>query len=109
MKKEVTIVKSFCDTCGKEASSYSNCDHCGKELCYDCAKLELKDYKHAVSFSGSGDGSYCLACDAELIVTGNRKHSAYRKIESLRNEAASFYADHAKRAKKAEEDLAKLL
>lgn len=108
MKKLVTIEASFCDVCGKESSGYTNCDYCGKELCYECGKTELKEYKHAVHFAGSGDGRYCHECDDKLLANGDKKHAAYRKIAALRNEEAGWYADFKKRASAAEAELSSL-
>ncbi len=108
MKKQVTVEKSFCDVCGKEASGYTNCDCCGKELCYECGNTELKEYKHAVHFSGSGDGSYCHECDAQLRGNGDKKHAAYRKIEALRNEESGWHEDSKKRMTAAESELSGL-
>ena len=107
MKREVTIEQHFCDVCDKETSSHNACDHCGKDFCYDCGSAELIEYKHAVHFSGSGDGHYCRACDVELTKSRNLKHAAYRKIAALRNEQAGWYEDFKARAVKAEEELKK--
>jgi len=104
----ITIERSFCDVCGKEVSGYSNCDHCGKEYCYECSKTELKEYKHSVYCSGSGDGNYCHKCDAELIASGDKKHIAYRNIANLRNENRGWNEDFKRRSDAAESELSKL-
>lgn len=105
MKKLVTIEKTFCDVCGKEASGYCNCDCCKKELCRECSETELREYKHGVYCSGSDDGSYCNDCDAKLRANSDKKHAAYRKIEALRNEARGWSEDFKKRADAAESEL----
>jgi len=107
MKKQVTVEKSFCDMCEKEASGYSRCDCCGLDFCYECGKTELKEYKCAVHFSGSGDVSYCHACDSRLLHNGDKRHAAYRKIASLRNEESGWYKNFEARVKQAEAELKK--
>ena len=105
MKKQITIDKSFCDFCGKEASGYSQCMCCGKDLCYGCLKTEAKEYPHSVYCSGSGDGLYCLQCDRNLRDSDDNLHAAYRKIESLRNELKGWSEDFKKRCNDAEAEV----
>ena len=102
MIKEVTISKYFCDICGKGAEQWNSCDNCGKSICYDCQPSRMKRYAHAVSASGSGDGQYCVECDAMLTTNGDKRHAAYRLIQSLRNESKGFYDDFKSRADAAE-------
>lgn len=109
MKKQVTVVKSFCDVCGKEASGYSNCIVCGKEFCYDCKKTDAIEYTRGVHFLGSGDGLYCLKCNKKAIESGDKLNAAYRLIMALRNEVSGFYSDFNERSKKAEKVLETLL
>ena len=94
MKKKVLKLISFCDICGKESSGYQTCRECGKDFCYDCMNTDAISYQHGVSFSGSGDGLYCLDCDAKLRQSGDKLHAAYRKIQVLRNEANGYWQDH---------------
>ena len=106
MKKEITVLQSFCDVCGKEAGGYTVCLRCGKEFCYECKKTETVEYRYAISFSGSGDGLYCINCDAILIKTkADKKHMAYRRLAMLRAEYDGWRADFKDRSNKAENDL----
>ena len=105
MKKTVMKEVTCCDCCGKE-EYLTACINCGVEHCYDCEKTEGKKYVHAVHFSGSGDGYYCKKCDDELTSSdSNPRHIAYRKIESLRNEANAWSVDFKARANKAESEV----
>ena len=108
MKKKINIEQAFCDVCGKEASGFNCCDICGKDFCYDCRDKYSIQYKHAVNFSGSGDGFYCLECDKKALESGDKKHSLYRAIKALRNEEAGWYEDFRKRQKKVEEELERM-
>ena len=108
MKKQVTVEQSFCDVCGKEASGYKKCDCCGKEFCHDCRKVEAKEYAHSVHCSGSG-GLYCLECDNKLRGGDDKLHTAYRKIEALRNEAKGWSDDFRKRCDRAESEVKELI
>ena len=99
----------MCDVCGKDAYGYS-CLKCGIEHCWECSKKLGKIYHHAVSFSGSGDGYYCLNCDSLMRVErGNPLHNAYIQIENLRDEQNAYFKDFERRSKKAEEYLQSLL
>lgn len=109
MKKQVTVDQCFCDFCGKEASGYSKCLSCGKDVCYDCQKTKVKEYRHAINVMGSGDGLYCLECNDKLLGNGDKLHSAYCKIESLRNEAKAWSEDFRKRSSDAENALKALV
>ena len=102
MKRIIEKEVVFCDSCQKEAYT-DTCLRCGVQHCYDCRKTKGVEYKHAVHFSGSGDGYYCNQCDGILYSTGDDKlHSAYVKIKNLRKESELFYIDFDKRTKKAE-------
>lgn len=109
MKKIVHKEVSFCDVCGKECSYAQVCLNCGKEFCYECLKTEGVKYKHSVWFSGTGDGTYCNECDSKLKTSGNKLHTAYRKIVSLSNECEDFCSDFKKRADEAEANVMKEL
>ena len=109
MKKTVEVEQTFCDICSNKMSWSNKCIVCGKEFCYDCAKTNTIEYKHAVHFSGSGDGLYCFACDKEAPAKGDALHAAYRKIAALRNEEAGWYSDFKFRADEAEAKLKSLL
>ena len=104
MKKTIEKETHFCDSCGKEEGQYIyTCDECGKELCFDCRKTQAKEYPHSVSCSGSGDGLYCVECDAKLLKAGtNKRHQAFRGIERLRLESRAFYEDFKNRCEVAE-------
>ena len=102
MIKEVAIKKYFCDICGNDSEKWNACDNCEKSICYDCQKIHMKKYPHSVWASGSGDGQYCNECDAMLSKNGNKRHAAYRLIQSLRNESKGFYEDFKSRADNAE-------
>jgi hypothetical protein len=108
MKKLIQIKQSFCDICGKKASGYDKCIICERDFCYDCVKTETIEYKHAVHFSGSGDGQYCHACNKKAFDNGDKLHAAYCKIASLRNEEIGWYSNFKERAEKAETALKKL-
>ncbi len=109
MKKKITKEATFCDNCGKE-TYVAVCLRCGAEHCYDCQKKIGVEYTHAVNFSGSGDGYYCVACDSFLRKRGGDSlHTAYLGIKRLKNEARGFYDDFKERSDKAEEKAAKLL
>ena len=108
MIKQVLISQHFCDVCEKESYQWSLCTNCGKNICHNCQPANAKNYTHSVWTSGSGDGMYCLECDAELAKNGNKLHAAYRLIQSLRNESNGFYADFKDRADKAEETIKSL-
>lgn len=106
-----TITMLLCDGCDKETASCSNCLSCNKVFCFDCAfytadrveenirqgrtdnhDIHCVKYEHAVHFSGSYDGLYCLECDSKLTVSGTDKlHNMYRQIKALRLEEKTFY------------------
>lgn len=105
MKKTVTKEVTCCDCCEKE-EHMETCINCKVEHCYACSKTEGKKYNHAVNFGGSSDGYYCRECDVELMsVRNNARHMAYRKIDSLRNEAKAWSDDFKLRADAAENEL----
>lgn len=87
-----------CDFCGS-GGCFRKCLGCQKDVCYTCMDTKGTDYKHAVYFSGSGDGFYCHDCDGKkptpLLL-------AYREIRDLTRERQIFDADFSKRMKEAE-------
>ena len=111
MIKTVSKEQHFCDNCGKEQDYIEHCVACGREFCYDCEKTEGTEYHHAVHFQGSGDGFFCNGCLSRMTVVNPSYNlwKAYLVIQSLRNEYAGFRKDFDERAKKAEENLQKLL
>ncbi|MFA6064002.1 MAG: hypothetical protein WC736_15545 [Gallionella sp.] len=102
MKKKEMVERIGCDFCGGEAHALDRCLLCGQDICWDCKKTKAREYHHAVYFSGSGDGTYCLDCDAKLRKSNDPLHSAYRAIEGLRNEYQGWVEDFDKRKKEAE-------
>jgi hypothetical protein len=115
--KQVTKETKVCDVCGSDNNSvlevieckrcvvavWTHCLLCGRDYCFDCAKDHVVDYKHGVHFSGGGDGTYCLSCDASLARSGTSKlHTAYLKIKQLRAEEAGWYRDFKERTDIAE-------
>ncbi len=109
MKKKVTTEIHVCERCDKERDYMPCCDCCQKDFCHKCATEALREYGHAVFFSGSQDGRYCHDCDKTLRENGDAAHAAYRRVEGLRQEHKSWYADFNERSKAAEKDLAKLI
>ena len=104
MKKTVAVEKATCDVCGEDAP-YGECDECGRDYCYDCRKTRTKEYPHSVYCTGSGDGRYCIECDAALIREGDEKHKAYRQIAFLRAEADLWGTNFKQRYEAAEKTL----
>lgn len=103
MKREATKEITICDACGKEVDLGSTCDTCGKDLCWDCRKENLVVYNHAVYFSGSGDGKYCVGCDANHRSSGtDERWNAYQEIVALKEEMKAFGEDFKKRQDAAE-------
>lgn len=100
MKKEVIVLQSMCDFCGKQ--SYQKCLGCGKDVCWECQKTEGIDFKHAVHFSGSGDGFYCQSCLSDPKVIETPLLKAYKKIWSLRKESEIWWKEFDERTKAAE-------
>lgn len=97
MLKTITKDVNVCDSRGTETYPHL-CLKCGADYCYDCSKTRAKEYPHAIGVSGSGDGKYCNGCDAELSAAGTDPvHNAYVRIESLRNEELSWYAEFRER------------
>lgn len=108
MKKTITKNVNLCDNCNKE-SYPQKCLGCRVEHCWDCAKTLGIEYKHAVHFSGSGDGYFCFKCNDNPPKAVQNIYSAYKKIESLRRESDSFWGDFNNRSKQAEAELKALL
>jgi hypothetical protein len=109
MQKNVEVLQDFCDVCGKESTRWNECNTCRKNICFNCRKTDAVEYSHSIYASGSGDGRYCLACNARLIASGDPKVAAYREIAALRNEANGWQADFEKRRKDAEDKLQKII
>lgn len=108
MKKVEQVENEYCDFCQVAPARYQHCMGCGKAICYDCVKIHAKEYRHSVYCSGSGDGLYCLECDARLASAGNPLHTAYLVINYLRAEARGWSADFEERAKRAEANVKRL-
>jgi len=100
MRRKVEREITVCDVCGEVC--YDSCLGCGADHCYD-HKTELGiTYQYAVHLSGSGNGYYCLGCDARLRASGDDPlHSAYLKVKMLVDEVEAFHTDIHKRAEKA--------
>jgi hypothetical protein len=108
MKQVIQQEISVCDVCTTGRACYEPCIECGKEVCYDCKKIHGKTYHAGVSWSGSGDGYYCAECDASMRANGDKRHRAYRAIESLRAEAEGFYSSFKTRTAEAELEVKQL-
>ena len=95
-----------CDCCGRQEDYVATCMRCGKEHCYTCRKTEGVEYSHGVYVTGTGDGYYCVECDAALTLKGdNARHKAYRRVASLRLEAKAWDAEFERRRVEAEKSL----
>ena len=70
MKKTITKEVEVCDFCGSE-DAYYKCLECGVYMCSGCLDEKGVEYKHAVHFSGTGDGTYCKPCDKKLSQSGD--------------------------------------
>lgn len=110
MKRVESVERLICDVCETNGAYESDaCLRCGKAFCYECQKTHAREYKHGVHFSGSGDGTYCLPCDALLRKEGTDPlHRAYLLVDALRMEEAGFYQSFKERAAKAEKDVERL-
>lgn len=104
MRKTVQKEVAYCDKCGAECEfGITDCLRCGVGHCYECSKTEGKRYSHGVNFSGSGDGYYCRACDVDLTkIGGDKRHAAYRAVESLQLERNAWATDFQRRKEVAE-------
>lgn len=104
MKTTITEEREVCDICQKvECYKWNACLACGKLICRECLETHGVEYQHSISCSGSGDGRYCLPCDARLRAEGtDKRHRAYLSIYSLRNELRGFNEDFKKRSDAAE-------
>lgn len=110
MKRSEQVERVICDACEtNSAFEWDACLHCGRVYCSECEKTQAVEYKHAIHFSGSGDGHYCVSCDAALRKTGDLLHSAYLKIAALRHEVDGWSANFEVRRQEAEGRLQKLL
>ena len=104
IKKEV----SFCDECGKEESVQA-CLGCGVEHCWVCRSKMGYVYKHAVHFSGSGDGYFCHQCDNAPPENAKVIHLAYQRILALRDIEKNWHKNFDARIKVTEGELERLL
>lgn len=104
MKKVIRKEVTLCDACGRE-TYIAKCLGCGVEHCYDCQKQLGVEYRHGVSFSGSGDGYFCLKCDANPPEKVRGLHSTYQIIKRLRYEADGYYQYFDETSKEAEAHL----
>ncbi len=103
VRREVEI--TLCDGCNKDVDYPRPCLRCGKAYCYECSKACTVEYAHAVSFSGSGDGRYCVPCDTFLQSNPQPLHSAYLRIANLRAQQKRMYDEWEATAKLAEASL----
>lgn len=103
MKRVEQVETEYCDICESGTAGYLHCMGCGKAICFECRQTRAKEYPHAVFFSGSCDGLYCMECDARLAKNGDQLHAAYRQIERLRDENRGWAEDFKKRSDTAEE------
>lgn len=94
-----------CDFCGTGQSYMDLCSSCGKDICYDCSKVKAVKYPHSTWASGSGDGLYCIKCDADKASSPDRLWLAYAKIKSLRAEYKRFNDDFENRRMVAEKEV----
>jgi len=112
MKKQVTVDVYICDICEKnDAGDYSVCLCCNKHICYECRQDKNKavEYKHALHFSGSGDGLYCTSCDDRLALTQSCDlHTAYQNMAKLRRSEKMFYTGLKQEADKVEKQIERL-
>jgi hypothetical protein len=56
MKKVIEKEVEFCDVCTKEMDYGNRCLICGKAMCYECRKVHMTTFNHAIGFSGSDAG-----------------------------------------------------
>jgi hypothetical protein len=109
MKKTIEKEVLFCDYCGNETQYSEECMSCGKDMCYECSQKHGTSYSHAVYFSGSGDGFFCNPCDSELTAKGtDKRHSAYRAIQSLKLALKAEQENTKRRIELAESNLRRL-
>ena len=110
MKRIVEREVDWCDQCQqKEAYSWDTCQRCQKIFCSQCGELHMRKFPHAVHFSGSDDGKYCVKCAGALIGAGDPLFEAYQAIGVLRAELKAWGSDFEARHKKAEATVKKLL
>ncbi len=103
----ITEEKAICDFCGDENKYTDKCLGCGKDMCYECRKIHGIKYRHAIVFSGSGDGYFCNECNSNPPEKVRKLHSLYRNIILLSNERENFYKQFEIRSKKVEDELEK--
>ncbi len=107
MRKMVSQEVVVCDVCHDKSASYA-CGKCGKDFCYECFGKQGIRYTHGIYSSGSGDGYYCLDCNAALIAKPTVLFSAYRTMAALKAEAEAWGTDFWKRADAAEAEIKRL-
>lgn len=94
MKKIEPIEVTYCDHCKKRVDYATKCMRCGVEHCWTCKGRAGKSYNHGVHVSGSGDGYYCLKCDAALAADGgDAVYNSYRDIANLRRQLDDWSRD----------------
>lgn len=92
MKKSVTREATFCDHCGKEQSWADECMNCGKVCCHDCEKKGLMvEFRHSLTFSGSGDGHFCPGCAINPKPALRPLVAAYQRLDLLGKQSESFW------------------
>ena len=103
MQKRIDKMVIFCDVCGKEQWYCSKCKICGKDFCCECRKDNMQEFHHAVSFSGAGDGQYCVECLNKPIPAEHMELlKAYKMIASLSAECVVWNKNFDARCKAAE-------
>ena len=85
MKARIETEQTFCDYCNAITDYSYKCDTCGKDACYECNKKQNIEYHHGVYVSGSGDGTYCKACDAKHLKDGtDLVYNAFQRVRLAR-------------------------
>lgn len=107
MHREITRDIRICDACLDKEASYS-CKKCSKDFCYECVGSAAVIYRHGVYSQGSGDGCYCLDCNADLIAKPTSEFRAYRAIAALRAESEAWSEDFRTRMQAAEKNLERI-
>lgn len=111
MKRTVEKVVEICDFCQEqEAWSVSyKCRSCGKVACYDCGKRVGTEFPHAVFFSGSDDGFYCVPCQTAPSPASAPLLRAYREIQAIRAHFKAREVEDKTRIDAAEGEVRRLL
>jgi hypothetical protein len=106
-QKQITVY--VCEECGKAEDTYPHCcTECGKHFCWDCSKRLATDYQHSLHCSGSGDGLYCVDCEANLTANPTPLFTAYAAIKTLRQASKAYYAALEKKAAELEKEIRRL-